>query len=148
MKEIRRYLDFVLFVVYIAFVSIFLHGCSTWWVWYSHCTIPLYCQYFSSSKINYKQVFAFMFKFHVFALLMHFMNRLCCSLWASRSKHPKKWYKSQNQISPNSQLMRLWFTKISSTEISWKALERLESNEENLSIKRLFYLVHFIQMFL
>ena len=26
----------------------------------------------------------------------------------------------------------------------WKALERLENNEENFLMKRLFYLVHFI----
>ena len=85
MKEIRRYPDFVLFVVYIVFViSIFLQGCSTWWVRHSYCTIPLYCQYFPNLKINYKKVFAFMLKFHVFALLMHFMNRFCCRLWASR----------------------------------------------------------------
>ena len=76
MKEIRRYLDFVLFVVYIVFViSIFLQGCSIWWVRHSYCTIPFYCQYFPNLKINYKKVFAFMLKFHVFALLMHFMNR-------------------------------------------------------------------------
>ena len=84
MKEIRRYADFVLFVVYIVFVSISLWGCSTWWAWHSYYTIPLYCQYFPNLKINYKKVFAFTLKFHVFALLMHFMNRLCCRLWTSR----------------------------------------------------------------
>ena len=30
-------------------------------------------------------MFAFMLKFPVFALLMYFMNRFCCRLWASRS---------------------------------------------------------------
>ena len=85
MKEIRRYPDFVLFAVYIDFViSIFLQVCSTWWIRNSYCTIPPYCQYFPNLKINYKKVFAFMLKFHVFALLMHFMNRFCCRLWASR----------------------------------------------------------------
>ena len=29
-------------------------------------------------------MFAFMLKFHVFALLKHFMNRFCYPLWASR----------------------------------------------------------------
>ena len=86
MKEIRWYPDFVLFVVYIVFVvSIFLQGCSTWWVRHSFSIlIPLYCQYFPNLKINYKKVFAFMLKFPVFALLMYFMNRFCCRLWASR----------------------------------------------------------------
>ena len=85
MKEIRRHPDFVLFVVYIVFViSTFLQGCSTWWIRHSHCIVPLYCQYFPNLKINYKKVFAFMLKFHVFPLLMHFMNRFCCRLWASR----------------------------------------------------------------
>ena len=85
MKEIRRYPDFVLFVVYIVFViSIFLQGCSTWWVRHSYCTIPLYCQSFPNLKVSYKKVFPFMVKFEVFALLMHFMNRFYCRLWASR----------------------------------------------------------------
>ena len=85
MKKIRRYPDFLLFVVYTVFViSIFLQGCGTSWKRHSYCTIPLYCQYFCNLKRNYKKVFAFMLKFHVFALLMHFMNRFCCRLWASR----------------------------------------------------------------
>ena len=85
MKEIRRYQDFVLFVVYIVFIiNIFLQRCSTWWVRHSYCTTPLYCQYFLSLKISYKKFSAFMLKFHVFALLMYFMNRFCCCLWASR----------------------------------------------------------------
>ena len=85
MKEIRRYPDFVWFVVYIVFViSISLQGCSTSWVQHSYCAIPLYCQYFPNLKINYKKVFAFMLKFPVFALLMPFINRFCCRLWASR----------------------------------------------------------------
>ena len=85
MKEIRWYPDFVLFLVYIVFViSIFLQGCSASWVRHSYCAIPLNCQYFPNLKINYKKVSAFILKFPVFALLMHFMNRFCCRLWASR----------------------------------------------------------------
>ena len=85
MKEIRRYPYFVLFVVYIAFItSILLQVSSTWWIRHSYCTVPLYCQFSPNLKINYKKVFAFMLKVHVFALLMHFLNRFCCSLWASR----------------------------------------------------------------
>ena len=85
MKEIRWYPDFVLFLVYIVFViSIFLQGCSTSWVRHSYCAIPLNCQYFPNLKINYKKVSAFILKFPVFALLMHFMNRFCCRSWASR----------------------------------------------------------------
>ena len=85
MKEIRQHPDFVLFVVYIVFItSIFLQGCITWWVRHSYCTIPLYCQYLPNLKINYKKVFTFMLKLHVFTLLMHFMNMFCCCLWASR----------------------------------------------------------------
>ena len=81
----RQYPDFVLFAVYILFViSIFLQGCSTWLVRHSYCTIPLNCQYFPTLKKNYKKVFAFMLMFHVFALLMHFMNRFCCLLLTSR----------------------------------------------------------------
>ena len=76
---------FFFFEVYIVFViSIVLQGCSTSWVRHSYCAIRLYCQYFPNLKINYKMVYAFMFKFPVFALLMHFMNRFCCRLWASR----------------------------------------------------------------
>ena len=45
MKEIRRYVDYLLFVVYIVFViSIFLQGCSAWWVRHSYCSIPFYWQ--------------------------------------------------------------------------------------------------------
>ena len=85
MKEIRRYPDYVLILVYIVFViRIFLQGCSTSWVRHSYCAIPLYCQYFPNLKINHKKVFPFMLKFPVFELLMHFMNRFCCRLWASR----------------------------------------------------------------
>ena len=85
MKEIRRYPDYVLFLVYIVFViSIFLQACSTSWVRHSYCAIPLYCQDFPNLKINHKKVFPFMLKFPVFELLMHFMNRFCCRLWASR----------------------------------------------------------------
>ena len=85
MKEIRRYPDYVLILVYIVFViRIFLQGCSTSWVRHSYCAIPLYCQYFPDLKINHKKVFPFMLKFPVFELLMHFMNRFCCRLWASR----------------------------------------------------------------
>ena len=85
MKEIRRYPDFVWFVVYIVFViSISLQGCSTSLVQHSYCAIPLYCQYFPNLKINYKKVLAFMLKFPVFALLMPLINRFCCRLWASR----------------------------------------------------------------
>ena len=85
MKEIRRYSDFPLFVVYIVFmISIFLQGCSTSWVRHSFYAVPLYCQCFPNLKINYKKVFAFMLNIPVFALLMHFMNRFCCRLWASR----------------------------------------------------------------
>ena len=52
MKQIRRYPDFVLFVVYIIFlISIFLQG----WVRHSYHTIPHYCQYFPNLKINYKK---------------------------------------------------------------------------------------------
>ena len=77
----KRYPDFVLFVVYIVFlISIFLQG----WVRHSYHTIPHYCQYFPNLKINYKKKLAFVLKFHAFALLMHFMNRFCCRLWASR----------------------------------------------------------------
>ena len=84
MKEIRRYPDFVLFVFYIAFViNTFLHRCSTCWVRHSYCTIPLYCQYFPNLKINYCCLHS-RWSFHVFALLIHFMNRFCCRLWASR----------------------------------------------------------------
>ena len=85
MKEIRRYPDYVLFLVYIVFViSIFLQACSTSWVRHSYCAIPLYCQYFPNLKINHKKGFSFMLKFPLFELLMHFMNRFCCRLWASR----------------------------------------------------------------
>ena len=86
MKEIRRYPDFVSFVVYIVFViSIFLPGCSTWWVRHSFwILIPLHCQCFPNLKINYKKVSAFMLKFPVFALLMYFMNKFYCRLWVSR----------------------------------------------------------------
>ena len=52
-----RYPDFVLFVVYLAFViSIFPQDCSTWWVRNSYSTIPLFCQYFPNLKINFKSV--------------------------------------------------------------------------------------------
>ena len=126
MKEIRRYPDFVLFVVYIvSVISSFLQGCITWWVRHSFCIlISLYCQYFPNLKINYKKVLAFMSKFPVFTLMMYFMNRFCCRLWASRLtnifplmkncmtfQHAKKWYKSENEISRNSQLMKLLFKK-------------------------------------
>ena len=85
MREIRRYPDFVLFVVYNIFItSIFLKGCGTWWIRHTHCSIHLYYQYFPRLKIKYKKVFAFMLKFHIFVLLMHFMNRFCCRLWPSR----------------------------------------------------------------
>ena len=62
----------------------FLQGCSAWWVQHSYCTfiLSLYCQYLPNLKINYKKVFAFMLTFHVFALLMHFINRFCCRLGA------------------------------------------------------------------
>ena len=84
MKEIRRCPDFVWFLFYIvAVISIFLQGCSTWWVPHSYYTIPLHCQYFANFLKKCKKVFAFMLKFHVFALLMHFMNRFCYRLWAS-----------------------------------------------------------------
>ena len=144
MKEIRRYPDFVLFVVYIVFViSIFLQGCSTWWVRHSFCIlIPLYCQYFPNLKINYKKVLAFMSKFPVFTLMMYFMNRFCCRLWASRLTNIfpliKNFmiFKGNMQKSDTSRKIKfceirnfmLLVTKISSTEISWKALERLERN--------------------
>ena len=84
MKEIRRCPDFVWFLFYIvAVISIFLQGCSTWWVPHSYYTIPLHCQYFANFLKKCKEVFAFMLKFYVFALLMHFMNRFCYRLWAS-----------------------------------------------------------------
>ena len=55
MKEIRRYPDFVLFVVLIVFaISVFLQGCSTWCLRHSYCTIPLYCQYCPNLRMNYK----------------------------------------------------------------------------------------------
>ena len=74
-----------MFVLYIVFViSIFLQVCSTWWVSHSHYTIPLYCQYFPNLKINCQKKYALMLKFHAFSLLMHFMSRFCCRLWASR----------------------------------------------------------------
>ena len=143
MKEIRRYSDFPLFVVYIVFmISIFLQGCSTSWVRHSFYAVPLYCQCFPNLKINYKKVFAFMLNIPVFALLMHFMNRFCCRLWASRLTNIfpliKNFmiFKGNMQKSDTSRKIKfceirnfmLLVTKISSTEISWKALERLERN--------------------
>ena len=66
-------------------MSIFLQVCSTWGEGqYSYFTVPLYYQYFRNIKINLKKLFALILKFHVLALLMHFMNRFCCRLWASR----------------------------------------------------------------
>ena len=144
MKEIRRYPDFVLFVVYIvSVISSFLQGCITWWVRHSFCIlISLYCQYFPNLKINYKKVLAFMSKFPVFTLMMYFMNRFCCRLWASRLTNIfpliKNFmiFKGNMQKSDTSRKIKfceirnfmLLVTKISSTEISWKALERLERN--------------------
>ena len=87
MKEIRQYPDCFVCSLHCFCNKYFSAGLQYLvgtWVRHSYCTIPLYSQYFPNLKINYKKVFAFMFKFHVFALLMHFMNRFCCRLWASR----------------------------------------------------------------
>ena len=75
---------FCLQFMYFFVTSIFLQGHSNWWVWHFYCTILLYCKRFPNLKINYKKLFAFMLKFHAIALLIHFMNRFCCRLWASR----------------------------------------------------------------
>ena len=124
-------------------MSIFLQVCSTWGEGqYSYFTVPLYYQYFRNIKINLKKLFALILKFHVLALLMHFMNRFCCRLWASRLTNIfpliKNFmiFKGNMQKSDTSRKIKfceirnfmLLVTKISSTEISWKALERLERN--------------------
>ena len=83
-----------------------------------------------------------MSKFPVFTLMMYFMNRFCCRLWASRLTNIfpliKNFmiFKGNMQKSDTSRKIKfceirnfmLLVTKISSTEISWKALERLERN--------------------
>ena len=97
-------------------------------------------------------MFAFMLKFHVFALLKHFMNRFCYPFWASRLTNILPLIKNviifKGNMQRSDRSRKTKFPKFATYEaliykniFHGKFLEgtRNARNYENLLIKRLFY---------